>query len=408
MNKAACALLLNLSLILHADDDPKPAPLTWEQVNRGLYILASQRLEAKPKDPAALQLMQLAALRAPSNLDIKRQLEQIAKGESPETGLSLEDDGALLAECLRKTAESLSDEKKEDKAFLYTVASLSRPGSIPPETLAKFPFQLPPEPDTITPDETVAKPEVEETPDLAKVEQDSKWQEDALGLLESVRLPAGTLKGQFPYETLNLINRSAAPLGISIKLDPRLKQIGLPFTESTLGNTTRYAGSKAHALNRDIYYNNFSNAAEVIKYWDYTSRIKYKIEGKTILLTDSKGCGREDVAEFIYNASTLDEMRKDFLKLQQKQMLGNMVQVRGTLTSIEVNDQEVTLTLNNFLKTTRPVDMFKGGLAGVEKLKKAKYSIVLRGRLCGRDSQSLELTEVVDVLDDTTPYFFTR
>jgi hypothetical protein len=411
-------LLLCLGLTTQADDNPKPAPLTREQVNRGLFILAAQRLDAAPQDPAARQLMQLAALADPTNAEIKSLLERVANGKHPNSGLYLEDNGELLVLCLLKTAEALPDNKAIDKGFIYTVASLAKPGSVSPELLAKYKFQistaLPEEADTIAPDEIPAKkpdPD-EEKPDITTVEQVplSALQEDALGLLESVKLPNFIMKTQFAFDGVNQLNRAAAPLGISVKLDDRLKQMGMPFTESKIGNVLRYSGSKAHMLNRDINLDKLSNASELIKYWDYTTRMKYKITGKLILLTDSKGCEREDIAEFIYNASTLDDMRTEFYNLNEKEMIGNMVQVRGTLTAIDVTDESVTVTLNNFLKATLPVKMFKFGTDGIDKLKKAKgnNNIVLRGRLQGQNAETLHLREVVDVLDDATPYFFTR
>ncbi len=410
-------LLLCLGLTTQADDNPKPAPLTREQVNRGLFILAAQRLDAAPQDPAARQLMQLAALADPANAEIKSLLERVANGKHPNSGLYLEDNGELLVLCLLKTAEALPDNKAIDKGFIYTVASLAKPGSVSPELLAKYKFQistaLPSEPDTIAPDEApVKKPDPDEAkPDITKVEQGSLagLPEDALGLLESVKLPNVIMKNQFAFDGVNQLNRVAAPLGISVKLDDRLKQLGMPFTESKAG-PLRYTGSKAHMLNRDINLDKLSNASELIKYWDYTTRMKYKITGKLILLTDSEDCEREDIAKFIYNASTLYDMRTEFYNLNQKGMIGNMVQVRGTLTAIDVTDESVTLTLNNFLKATLPVKMFKFGTDGIDKLKKAKgnNNIVLRGRLQGQNAETLHLREVVDVLDDVTPYFFTR
>ena len=422
-------LLLGLCFrVLAADDDdptpsPPPSPLTRDQLNRGIFILSAQRLEAEPKDLAARQLMQLVVLSDPANAEAKRLLERVANGKPAHSGLSLADDGKLLVQCLLKTAAVMPDDKPIEKGFVYTAASLAQPGSVSPELLAKFKFQiptaptLPEEPDTIAPDtiapDTIAPDTIapdDEKPDLTKVKQEalSGLKEDALGLLESAKLPSFILKTQFPCDGINTLNKVAAPLGITIKLDDRLKQMGLSFTETRIGNSLRYTGSKSHMLNRDINLDKFSNASELIKFWDYTTRMKYKITGNVILLTDIKNCEREDVAEFIYNASTLDDMRDEFYKLNQKQMIGSMVQVRGTLTKVEVNDQAVTLTLNSFLKITMSVKMFK--FDGIDRLKKAKgnTNIVLRGRLFGHDSDSLTLSEVADVLDDVTPYFFTR
>ena len=419
-------LLLGLCFKVPAADDddptplPLPSPLTRDQLNRGIFILSAQRLEAEPKDLAARQLMQLVVLSDPANAEAKRLLERVANGKPAHSGLSLADDGKLLVQCLLKTADAMPDNKPIEKGFVYTAASLAQPGSVTPELLAKFKFQiptaptLPEEPDTIAPDtivpDTIAPDD--EMPDLTIVKQEalSGLQEDALGLLESAKLPSFILKTQFPCDGINTLNKVAAPLGITIKLDDRLKQLGLSFTETRIGNSLRYTGSKSHILNRDLNLDKFSNAAELIKFWDYTTRMKYKITGNVILLTDIKNCEREDVAAFIYNASTLDDMRAEFYTLNQKQMIGSMVQVRGTLTKVEVNDQGVTLTLNNYLKATLSPKMFKAGSDGIDRLKKAKgnTNIVVRGRLLGHDSDSLTLSEVADVLDDVTPYFFTR